>query len=213
MLCPGVVCVAPAARLGGRCLCWFLLLPLGSSLPSRPSRCVLRVVPPGCPFPSPAGTPFHSVCAFLGLAPLALLVRAVCPLRVCALLLPRRTPPFPPPPPGLVWRAPYARFRCRAPMGPFQAVPAPPRFLPRSPAPAIELLGGGPVPSSPCMALGRAPPRGRACASGEVGRLGGVGGGVRSGCRPPFGAWLGRGWWGGPGARGVALVGPSLCLP
>ena len=62
-----------------------------SSLPSRPSRCVLRGVPSGCPFPLPAGTPFHAVCAFYGLRPVALWVRAPCPLGVGALMLPRRT--------------------------------------------------------------------------------------------------------------------------
>ena len=43
----------------------------------------------------------------------------------------------PPPPPGSVWCAHYARFRCRAPVGPLQAVCAPPRFLRRSRAPPI----------------------------------------------------------------------------
>ena len=36
---------------------------------------------------------------------------------------------------------------------------------------------------------------------------------MRSGCRPPFGAWLGRGRWGGPGARGVALPRPVPLPP
>ena len=98
--CPGGVCASLAAGLGGRGRCWFSLLPLGSSLPSRPWRCVLRVVPPGCPFPSPASTPFHAVFAFRGLGPVALRVRAGCLLPVCALVLLRRTPP--PPQVGLV---------------------------------------------------------------------------------------------------------------
>ena len=38
----------------------------------------------------------------------------------------------PPPPSGSVWRAHHAPFRCSAPVGPFQVVRAPPRFLPRS---------------------------------------------------------------------------------
>ena len=42
-----------------------------------------------------------------------------------------------PPPPGSVWRAHYARFWCRAPVGLFQAVRDPSRFLPRSAAPPI----------------------------------------------------------------------------
>ena len=88
--CPGRVREALAAALGGRG-CRFLLLPLGSSLPSRAARCVLRVVPPGCPFPSPAGTPLHAVYAFRGLGPVVLRVRAAFPLLVCALVLPRRT--------------------------------------------------------------------------------------------------------------------------
>ena len=41
----------------------------------------------------------------------------------------------PPPLSGSVWRAHYARFCCRALVGPFQAVGARPRFLPRSHAP------------------------------------------------------------------------------
>ena len=93
--CPGRVCAAPAEGLGGRGRCRFSLLPLGSCLPLRPSPCVLRVVPPGFPFPSPAGTPFHAVCAFRGLGPVALWVRAAWPLPVCALVLPRRTRPPP----------------------------------------------------------------------------------------------------------------------
>ena len=106
-----------------------------SSVPSRPSRCVLRVVPSGCPFPSPAGTPFHAVCAFRGLGLVALRVRAARLLGVGALVLPRCT--HQPPPDGSVWRAHYTQIWCRAPVGPFQADRAPPRFLPRSRAPPI----------------------------------------------------------------------------
>ena len=62
-----------------------------SSLPSRPSRCVLRVVPSGCPFPSPAGTPFSAVCAFCVLGPVAFWVCAACPLGVAAFVLPQCT--------------------------------------------------------------------------------------------------------------------------
>ena len=49
---------------------------------------------PSRPLPSLAGTPFHAVCAFRSLGPVALLVVPACPLRVCALALPRR--PLPP---------------------------------------------------------------------------------------------------------------------
>ena len=48
------------------------------SSPSRPSWCVLRSVPSGCPFPLPARTPFHAFCAFRGLGPVALQVRTAC---------------------------------------------------------------------------------------------------------------------------------------
>ena len=104
------------------------LPPALASLAVRVAGCLAR-----CPFPSPAGTPFHAVCAFRGLGPVALWVHAACPLRVCAPVLPRRTPP--PPPSGLVWRAPYAQFRGGAPVGLFQAVGAPPCVLPRSRSP------------------------------------------------------------------------------
>ena len=60
----------------------------------RVPRCVWRAVPSGCRLPSLAGTPFHAVCAFRALAPVAILVVPACPLRVCALALPRR--PLPP---------------------------------------------------------------------------------------------------------------------
>ena len=44
--------------------------------------------------------------------------------------------------PGSAWRAHLAWFRCRAPVRPFHAVCAPPRFLPR-PRALSGLLGGG----------------------------------------------------------------------
>ena len=61
----------------------------------RSPRCVWRAVPSGCPLPSLAGTPFHAVCAFRALGPVALLVVPACPFRVCALALPQRPPPPP----------------------------------------------------------------------------------------------------------------------
>ena len=61
----------------------------------RVPRCVWRAVPSGCPLPSLAGTPFHAVCAFRALGPVALLVVPACPFRVCALALSRC--PLPPP--------------------------------------------------------------------------------------------------------------------
>ena len=176
-----------------------------------PPRCVWRAAPSGCPLSSPAGTPSHAVCAFHGLGRFALHVRSACPLRGCALALPRRLRPFPLP--GSVWRVHPAWFRCRAPVGPFHAVRAPPRFLPQSRAPSSYLgggRGGGLVPFPPYLVLCYVPPRGRACASGAVRRWGGGGGG-RSVCRPPSMVWLG-----GPGGRGAggcsASVRPSAFL-
>ena len=61
----------------------------------RVPRCVWRAVPSGCPLPSLAGTPFHAVCAFRALGPVALPVVPACPFRVCALALSRCPPPPP----------------------------------------------------------------------------------------------------------------------
>ena len=103
--CPIRVCAVLAAGSGG----WgrYLVLCLSRvPLPApRVPRCVWRAVPSGCPLPSLAGTPFYAVCAFRELGPVALLVVPVCPLRVCALALPRRPPP---PPLGGVAYAPRA---------------------------------------------------------------------------------------------------------
>ena len=128
------LCVRGArGRSGGRSLCRLLRLPSGPPLPSRSSRCVLLVPASQCRFTLPAGTPFHAVCAFRGHGRVALRVRAACPLCVCARSCPRGLRP---PPPGTVWRAHHDWFWCRALVGPFQAVRAPPRFLPWSRAPA-----------------------------------------------------------------------------
>ena len=80
-----------------------LSLPFPLPAPRVP-RCVWRAVPSGCPLPSVAGTPIHAVCAFRELGPVALLVVPACPLRVCALALPRR--PLPPPLGGVVCAPP-----------------------------------------------------------------------------------------------------------
>ena len=91
--CPVRVCAALAAGLGssGRylVLCLFRFPLLAPRVP----RCVCWAVQSGCPFPSLAGTPFHAVCAFRELGPVALVVLSACPLRVCALALSRRPPP------------------------------------------------------------------------------------------------------------------------
>ena len=59
----------------------------------RVPRCVWRAVLSGCPLPSLAGTPFHAVCAFRALSPVALLIVPACSFPVCALALPRCPPP------------------------------------------------------------------------------------------------------------------------
>ena len=149
--CPVRVCAALAAGSGGSGR--YLVLCL-SRLPhpaQRVPRCVWRAVPSGCPLPSLAGTPFHAVCAFRELGPVALLVVPDCPLCVCALALPRCPPP---PPPWVVWRAHLARSRHWALVGPFHAVRAPPRVLPRSLAPSGVLGGGRSGPGSPLPGLG-----------------------------------------------------------
>ena len=117
----------------------------------RVPRCVWRAVPSGCPLPSLAGTPFHAVCAFRALGPVALPVVPACPFRVFALALSR----CPLPPRWVVWRAHLAWSRHWALVGPFNVVRAPPRVLPRSLAPSGVLGGGGgPVPVPPYLAWG-----------------------------------------------------------
>ena len=149
--CPVCVCAALAAGSGvsGR----YLVLCLSRfPLPApRVPRCVWRAVPSGCPLPSLAGTPFHAVCAFRALGPVALLVVPACPLRVCALALPRR--PLPPPLGGVAYapRVVPALGAGRAvPRGPCpSACPAP---VPCSVWRALG--GGGPVPAPPYLAWG-----------------------------------------------------------
>ena len=149
--CPVRVRAALAVGLGGSGR--YLVLCLSRLLPPAPRvpRCVWRAVPSGCPLPSPAGTPFQAGCAFRELGLVALLVVPACPLRVCALALPRR--PLPPPP-WVVWRAHLARSRHWALVGPFHVVRAPPRVLPRSLAPSGVLGGGRSSPGSPLPGLG-----------------------------------------------------------
>ena len=188
--CPGRVCAALAASSGGPGRFLVSCLPRFPLPAPRVLRCVWRGVTSGCPLSSLAGTPFHAVCAFCGLGPVALLVFPACPLCVCALALSRR--PLPSPPlPRLVWRAHLARSRCWALVGPFHAVRAPPRVLPRSRAPFGVLGGGGgPVPFPPFLAWGCALPAGWVCAPGASLRRG-VG-------------------WGGGGGGGLCAV-PSDC--
>ena len=164
--CPVRVCAALTAgsRGSGR---YLVLCLFRFPLPApRVPRCVWQAVPSGCPLPSLPGTQFHAVCAFSELGPVALLVVPACPLRVCALALPRR----PLPPPWVVWRGHLARSRHWALVEPFHVVRAPPCVLPRSLAPS-GVLGGGPSgPGSPLPSLGLCAPRG----GGGRASLGGV---------------------------------------
>ena len=188
--CPVRVCAALAASSGGSG--WYLVLCLSRfPLPApRVLRRLWRAVLSGCPLPSLAGTPFHAVCAFRQLGPVALLVVPACPLCVCALALPRR----PLPPPWVVWGAHLARSRHWALVGPFHVVCAPPRVLPRSLAPS-GVLGGGEVRSRfPPTWLGLHAPWGL--------RAAGVVGGPSRG-----------GGWPATVMRGVSCQAPSLPRP
>ena len=93
--CPVRVCAALAASSGGSGRYPVLCLSRFPHPAPRVLRYVWRAVLSGCPLPSLAGTPFHAVCAFCVLGLVALLVVPACPLRVCALALPRH--PLPPP--------------------------------------------------------------------------------------------------------------------
>ena len=95
----------------------------------------------------------------------------------------------PPPLPWLVWRAHLARSPCWALVGPFHAVRAPPRVLPRSRDPFGLFGGGGGRSGFPPTWLGAV------CSSwGGSARLG------RSGARG----------WGGGGGRGPVRRSPRL---
>ena len=161
--CPVCVCAALAAGSGGTGR--YLVLRLSRfPLPApRVPRCVWRAVSSVCPLPSLAGTPFHAVCAFRALGPVALLVVPACPFRVCALALPQR--PLPPPLGGVACapRVVPALGAGRAvPRGPCpSACPAP---VPCSVWRALG--GGGPVPVPPYLAWG--------CGGGSRASPGGV---------------------------------------
>ena len=85
------LCVRGArGRFGGvRAGTWCCVSP-SSPFPPRVSRVACGGPSlSGCPLSSLAGTPFHVVCAFRALGPVALLVVPACPFRVCALALSR----------------------------------------------------------------------------------------------------------------------------
>ena len=135
---------------GGWGRCRVLCLPRFPLPAPRFLRCVWRAVPSGCPLSSLADTPFHAVCAFREIGQVAFLVVPACPLRVCALALPRC--PLPPPLGGVAC-APRA-VPALSLIGPFHVVRAPPRVLPRSLAPSGVLGGGRSGPGSPLTGYG-----------------------------------------------------------
>ena len=149
--CPVCVCAALAAGLGGSGRYLVLCLSRFPLPAPRVPRCVWRAVPSGCPLPSLAGTPFHAVCAFRALGPVALLVVPAFSSRVCARSRSRgvRSPPS-----WVVWRAHLAKSRHWALVGPFHVVRAPPRVLPRFLAPSDVLGAGRSGPGSPLLGLG-----------------------------------------------------------
>ena len=233
--CPVHVCVALAAVSGGSDRYLVLCLSRFPLPAPRVPRCVWRAVLSGCPLPSLAGTPFEAVCAFRELGPVALLVVPACPLRVCALTLPRRPPP--PPLGGVACAAravPSLGVGRAVPRGPCpSACPAP------VPCSVWRAWGGRCGPGSPLVGLGlwgwqkgvvgclpllrRAsgvrrspspdcPPTGRAVGV-RYPRAVGAGVCVRGpntvplACTP-CGGCVPRGWWGA-----VPLPGLGLCAP
>ena len=148
--CPVCVCAALAAGLGGSGRYLVLCLSRFPLPAPRVPRCVWQAVPSGCPLPSLAGTPFHAVCAFRALGPVALLVVPACPFGVCALALPRR--PLPPPLGGVAC-APHVVPA----LGAGRAVPRGP-CPSESPAPVPcsvwRAWGGRSGPGSPLLGLG-----------------------------------------------------------
>ena len=166
MQCPVRLCAALAAGLGGSVRYLVFCLSRFPLPAPRVPRCLWRAVPSGCPLPPLAGTPFNAVCAFRELGPVALLVVPACPLRACALALPRRPPP---PPVGGVACAPRAVPALGAgrahPLGPCpSACPAP------VPCSVWRAWGGGsPVPVPPYLAWPARPVK-AACRGGLGGR-------------------------------------------
>ena len=185
--CPVCVCAALAAGSGGSGRYLVLCLSRFPLPAPRVPRCLWRAVPSGCFLPSLAGTPFHAVCAFRELGPFALLVVPACPLRVCALALPRR--PLPPPLGGVAC-AP----RAVPALGARRAVPRGqcPSACP-APVPCSVWLawgGGGPVPVPPYLAWPARP--------------------VRAACRGGGGGLSPGGGWPATGVRGVWCQALSL---
>ena len=165
--CSALVVCARRSRpvRGGWGRCWVLCLPRFPLPAPRFLRCVWRAVPSGCPLSSLAGTPFHAVCAFRGLGPVALLVFPPCPLCVCALALSRRPHPSPLSPGWCGARTPWVPV-----LGAGRVVPGGPC---PSPCPAsvpctvwVAWGGGGPVPFPPTWLGAAHSPRG-GCGGGD----------------------------------------------
>ena len=133
--CPVRVCAALAAGLGGSGRYLVLCLSRFPLPARRVPRCVWRALLSGFHLPSLAGTPFHAVCEFRELRPVAL-PRALC------MCVRSRSRGVRSPLPWVVWRAHLARSRHWALVGPFDVVRAPPRVLPWSLA-LFGVLGGG----------------------------------------------------------------------
>ena len=126
--------IASGTPIGWRGGCLFArLVYFASFLASvavRDAGCPARVSRPfACRYAVPCGLyiPRTRLCCPSG-------PRRVSVSRVCDRALLAYTPS---PAPGSVWRVHYVRFSCRALVGPFQAVFASLRFLPRSRAPHI----------------------------------------------------------------------------
>ena len=170
--CPVPVCAALAADSGGSGRYLVLCLSCFPLPAPRVPRCLWRAVPSGCPLPSLAGTPFHAVCVFSEPGPVALLLVPACPLRVCALALPRR--PLPPPLGGVACapRAVHALGACRAvPRGPCPSTcPAPVSCSVR------RAWGGGDLVPVPPYLAWPARPVGAACRGNGGGPSPGGGG-------------------------------------
>ena len=183
---------------GGWCRCRVLCLPRFPLPALRFLRCVWRAVLSWCPLSSLTGTPFHAVCAFRGLGPVALLVFPACPLCVCALALSLR--PRPPPPPRVgVARAP----RAVPVLGAGRAVPLGPcpTACPASVPCSVWLAwrGGGLV-SSPPTWLGAARSPWGGCGRGDP---------SPTPARAPLGSGLAC-WLGAPSGRYEGARGGSL---
>ena len=201
--CPGPVCAALAAASGG-------LGPVPGVVSPFPPHVSCAV----CGGPSCLGVSYprslvrHSTRSVRSAGSVRLLFW-YSPRVLCVYVRSRsRGVHAPPPPlPGFVWRVHLARSRCWALVGPFQAVRAPPRVLPRSRAQFVLLGGGGgPVPFPLYLAWGCAFPMGWVCVSGAFGRRGVGGGGVGLRAVLPSGAA------GGASGVGVALL-RSVPLP